>query len=721
MADHMVATGETVGAECIPVGTPDEDGVHARFDSERPQGFSRGARLGWLAWLGIGAGGAAVVLTVRAMTRHPAGDWNAGTVVVAAILALAGLLLLGGLVAGQTRGVDRSHAWFQELSPPGVLLGLAFLATLIATVRRWEVDRGVAGWGVVVPWLAGCALFAAAAWWPSAVGQRRRPSSGDLVRMVRPNRTWVPWAGLAVLAGAPRLLMLDRYPAFINGDEGQYLMMAVGARERTIGNLFGAGWLEVPLLYPAGAGWLASVTGGDLAAHRLLGGLVGTIGVLATWRLGRWVVGPTPALVGASLLAVLPFHLLFSRSAMNHVVDPTTLMLALLFLWRGVAFERRGEVFLAGVFVGLGWYGYWGARSYPLILALLLLVVVVGHRVSLREATRLGVWVGIGFVATTAPLLMTFLMDPATFSSRLETTSIRAAQGGQNDWLELVRLYGDQVREAVFLPVIANRHIFYLHDAPFLGWPLALLMALGGAALLAATVRDRAWLRLAWLVVPWLVLTLGVAVSYPVESQRFVALVPLWMLLAGCGAVAVVRWLAWPLGGSRVVQQLLLGGLVASIGLSSLAWMMQPERTLENWGDPRTLAAWDLGWRLANSTDPSVPVVFVGAPHMFIDDWGSLRFLAPEADVQDADDDSELELAVPDGGLLVFVPERVQDLCALTAQQPALVVAEVRASNGTLLYVTLADQAIEGWPVATSPEGTTVVDVTATVCDSEPW
>jgi uncharacterized protein YhhL (DUF1145 family) len=243
-----------------------------------------------------------------------------------------------------------------------------------------------------------------------------------------------------------------------------------------------------------------------------------------------------------------------------------------------------------------------------------------------------------------------------------------------------------------------------------------MLVVIGCAAWGAGVVSRRAWLAAAWLLVPWLVLTLGIAQSYPVQSQRFVGVAPIWMLLAGCGAVAVVRWFAWPVRQHQVVQKVLVAGLVASVGLSSLAWMTLPERVLENWGDPRTLAAWDLGWRLANSDDPSVPVLYAGAPYMYIDDWGNLRFLVPKANVRDAEEGPGEGLVVPVGGLLVFGPERVEEMCAIAAVSSDVVMAEVRASNGRVLYATVADEAIEGWPVGSSPEGTTYTVLSQSAC-----
>lgn len=712
MAHQVDSPGGAAGAGDALAGALGEERSSPGIVASPEAGFT------WRRWVETGAAFAGVYLAVRLLTRYPAGDWLGGAILLMALAMLGMSLAHAGLIYPVPARVPLPGPVRRDLAPPGVLVGFAAMATLLAGVRRWDLDQGAVGWDVIAPWLLGIALFAVAAWWPEISTRKgsQRPTAGILLETLPTGWALAPWVVLIALAAIPRLAMLDRYPAFITGDEGQYLLMAVQAREGTLPNLFATGWYQAPLMYPAVSGWVASLFGDGLAAHRALGGLVGMIGVVGTWRLGRSLVGEWPAWTGAALLATLPFHLLFSRSALNNVVDPAVLVVSLLLLWRAVQHGHRGEAFLAGLVVGTGWYGYWGARAFPLVVAILLLLTLLDRRLGMRGVIRVGVWWAIGFVAMTLPLLVTFQMRPDIFWSRRQETSIALTHPDITGRMEMVRTYLDNLREAVFLPFIENWHLFYLHHAPFLGWPVAMLVAIGCAAWGAGIVASRAWLAAAWLVVPWLVLTLGVAQSYPVQSQRFLGVTPIWMLLAGCGAVALVRWLAWPVGGDRLAQKVLVGGLVVAVGLSSLAWMTLPERVLENWGDPRTLAAWDLGWRLANSDDPSVPVLYAGAPYMFIEDWGSPRFLAPDANVLDAEGEFGQGLVAPDGGLLVFGPERVEEMCAIAVANPTLVMAEARASNGALLYVSLSDGAIEGWPVGSSPEGTTFEEVAVSAC-----
>lgn len=690
---------------------------------------SANRNLAWpRVWVLLAVGIMGVALAVWYLTRFPQGAWPAGLAVVLAVAALAAIMAHTGFTATTVQRVRRGRhsrpgRTGRKTPPvPVFLVVAATLGTLAAAIRQWEVDLGAAGWDVGLPWLIGIVLFGLLAWWPILAPWLARARSGPRPAWPRPPfRIWAPWVAMTAVAAAPQLPMLGRYPALITGDEGEYLMMAVSARDGTMTNPFTAGWLEVPLLYPAVAGWLAPLAGGDIAGHRLLGGLVGTAAVLATWRFGRHVVGPWPALAGACLLATLPFHLVFSRSAMNHVLDPASLMLSLLFLWRGVHTGRRGDAFVCGVILGVGWYGYWGARTFPAIVAIILVILATDRRVGWLDAIRLGLWSALGFVVTAAPLLVTFAMHPEIFQSRFEA----AAPGEVGTWGgysgDASSLYLANLRESIFLPFIENLRIWFRNEAPFLGWPLALLIAIGCAAWIAGLVRARTWREGAWLAVPWGLLTFGLAATNPIESQRFMALGPLWMLLAGCGVVAVVRWVTAITATVRpVVWQATTIVTVAALAAANLAWISSDDRQFSTWGDTRTLAAWDVGWRLAQD-DADVPVTMIGAPYMYISAWDNLRFLARDAVVADVEGETLDPATAPSlepGSLVLLVTERAGERCQVEAIYPDAAVDEVRARDGTLLYLAFHRGELPGWAIGATPEGTTWAPASAAECQS---
>jgi hypothetical protein len=600
------------------------------------------------------------------------------------------------------------------------------VATIVAADRMLDAARGPAGWNVGRFWLCGIALFALVACWPrSGIRQadgtlRWRPSlSRSAVRAA------APWFGMLTIATVPRLLWLDRFPSVIDGDEGMYMRAAVEARTGAMTNPFATGWFGIPNLFPAAQGWLTEVIGTDPEAHRMLSALIGIAGVLATWRFGLRVVGPLPAAIGAIVLATLPFHLYFSRTALNHVTDPTSLILALLFLWRGIDGQRRRDAFLSGIFVGLGWYGYWGARIYPVILVLLILIAATEARTGFRQAIRLGSWCAAGFLTTTAPLLMWFVNVPEEFRSRTTIVSFLSEENLRDDPTGVLRLFLTNVRESLLFPLIDNNYLFFRHEAPFVGWAVAVPIVVGVAAWIARIMRERSARTAAWLLVPWTVLVLGVATTTPVQSQRFVSIIPFWCLAAGSGIVVIARWVA-TIGVPRpaiVARGLTVVALLA-LSFIHLDWMASEDRQFTTFGDSNTTSAWDIGWRLSHDDagEGAAPsILFAGPPFMFINSWGNLKVLAPDAVMTDIEQtlDSEADVpSIPAGTILILVSERSKEICTIAHADPAATVAEARARDGSLLYTAFYHEPLPGWSTASTPAETTFTPVRGSICDS---
>lgn len=611
-----------------------------------------------------------------------------------------------------------------ERPAPLWLIAPAFLATALAADRTLNAARGPVGWNVGIPWLVGLGLFALAAWWSTFGEWSRATLGGRHLADLRPSfRAWGPWAGMVAIAALPRFLWLDRFPTVIDADEGRYMLAAAEARTGAMVNPFSTGWFGVPNLYPAVQGWLTNVVGTDVAGHRMLGAMIGTIGVLATWRFGRLVVGPWPAMVGAVLLATLPFHLFFSRSALNHIADPTTLVLALLFLWRSVDTGRRGPAFVSGVMVGLGWYGYWGARIFPVIIVLLLAIAATDRQFGTRRAIRLGSWAAAGFLATTMPLLMSFVLNPAEFRSRVTIVSFFSLDGWRNEPGTLLPLFLGNLRQSLIFPLIGYNDLFFRHQAPFLGWPVAIALVVGVAVWINGLRRQRGLRIGAWLFVPWIVLALGIATTAPVQSQRFVAMMPFWLLAAGSGLVTVVRWLAaLGLPAPNLARRMLIVAALLVISVVQLRWLASEDRQVTTFGDFRTTTAWDIGWRFAHgNTDEhqSPTVLFAGPPFMFADSWANLRVLAPDAVITDIAEPITTPRAVPPlppGTMLILVAERSGERCPVTHAFPKATVAEIRAHDGALLYVAIFHEPLAGWSTATTPGETTFTTGAATPC-----
>lgn len=689
---------------------PRHIGVRSRHEARSP-GVSEGRTVlwQWSGWVAAGLAGVGLAWMTVHVVREGI-DW-----------AMVGWLVLAIVVAGITIASSPvsladllvplpclAWRWAPVVSPVRVALGVGVAVAIgWAMLVEHAAGAGRVGWGVGAPWLAGVLLAGLCAWWPNL----GRPKW--LHRAPWNLQSVAAWLIVAGVAFGVRLVWPGRFPSMVDGDEGAFLRMARDARSGEMANPFATGWFEVPNLYPAAMGWLSHLTGDSLGGFRVLMALIGGVTVLATWRLGRVVVGPDAALAGALILAVMPAHLIFTRTALFHGTDPAALMLGLLFLHRAVRSDRSGDAWLAGVMVGLGWYGYWGARSLPMMVALVLLLTA---RPVWRVAT-LGSWAAVGFLATIAPLVVTFWRYPAALSGRWEATSITVT----GDWsLNPVQAVSRRVREAAFMPLNDNHVIFYRHDPPVIGWPEALLLVLGVAGLLATLLRMRNWQAAAWLVVPSIVLVGVLGQVDVVELHRFLLVMPVWALVIGVGVVIVARWLAtvpvatW----SRLpVASATMVGVVGLLVLLNLSWVYSNDRIVANWGGIRTVAEWDLGWRLDDADPPHI--VLAGPPFVLAYSSPAFTFEAPTATMSEIIDPMRTVEDVPPlapDALLVLVPERIDERCVIEAALPDVLGFEVRAGNDELLYMVFGRSPMTGWSLETSPAGTTVELFSADPC-----
>ncbi len=675
----------------------------------------------------LGAGMLGVVCALLYVTRDNP-PWSAA-VLAASMTVFVWIIVnadfadavgLRALVPEDASGASQN--WAAHRQAPIWLLIPAFLTTIATGALAGMIGQeSVSGRTVVGPWLLSVLLCFAAA---------RSTSSEryfDAVSQIRPRsftwpslRAWGPWVGMLMVAAVPRLVWLDRFPTIVDADEGLFLLIAQESQKGTLPNPFGLGIFSHPVLYPVVQGWIAPWFGGDVPGHRILSALVGTIGVLATWRFGRLLLGPH-AIVGAIILATMPLHLHFSRWTLNNITDPTTLLLALLFLRRAIKWERATDAVICGVMLALGWYGYYGARAFPAVIIVLLGISAADCRFGLRKALRTGSWTAGGFLTIAMPLIMAFLRTPSEFAGHLAHVSSLSFAGLIYDPARQLGLYFANLGDALLYPVAGNNHGFFRHEPPYVGWPLAILLVIGAATWVANMVRDRDARPIAWLVVPWLVLTAGIATTIPLAGHRYLVMTPVLARAAGSGLTALVHWIVAVERPSRHKLRV-LATVVATGALAVLQvrWIAVEDRQLVTYSDTRTLTAWDLGWRLSHSPDGQEPrVLFAGAPAMFAHGFANLRFLADDIGITDVESPIATDGKVPSldpGTILIIIAERIEERCAVEQAYPESTIAEVRARDGRLLYVAFFRDSLPKLSTATTPAQSTFVIVPSSAC-----
>ena len=488
---------------------------------------------------------------------------------------------------------------------------IAIIGTAVSASDAIAHDTGYTT--VTIWWLASLGFLLLAALPPSPLhwisGAWTRPTP----------RTWAPWIGMIAIAAIPRLVLLDRFPTVLDGDESAFIIRAVAFRRGDLSDWFGISFYGNPNSWAAAQGLVTEIAGTGPAGHRSLSALVGIIGVLATWRLGRHLLGEPAASIGAILLAAWPLHLHLSRVALNNITDPAALSLSLLFLVRTVTFRRPIDAVACGFSLALGLHGYYGGRAFPFVILALLPILAFRHRLGIRNTAFFLSWIVIAFVSAAAPLLATFQGNPSEFGGHMEMVSPFTLANLREQPVETIRLYLPNLWEAITYPATGGHVGYFRHGPPYFGWPLCVLIGIGAITLLVRLARSRDISALACLAIPWALLTAGIATTVPISGQRFLALTPIFALVAGLGLRGLASHIAH-LDSSRLrlAPNAITIHAHAVLTTAQLAWMASEDRQIETYGDMRTIAAWDLGWRLSRDlVDPSPTIYFAGAPFIW--------------------------------------------------------------------------------------------------------
>ncbi|HMS89173.1 MAG TPA: glycosyltransferase family 39 protein [Acidimicrobiales bacterium] len=683
-----------------------------------------------------------------------------GPTVVASVLVLAGLV---GVVWPAGLEIDRLDPPVPPTSPtsfvaptssgrtgrdgPGLpmlaVAGLANCAYAAGAAFHRGHDR--ATYDITVAWAVGLSLFCVAGCAGRSPRRRLarsfRQVRSALVGRRRPTAPVVAGVVVAMVGLVARLALPGRFPALLDSDEGFFLIEARMARQGDLPNPYGTAVWGIPRLYLAVQGVVSRPFADQYQSYRLVGALIGAATVLATWRAGRRIVGEGAALAGAAILALLPFHLWASRVSLNNAVNGLTLMLAVLCTGRLVHGRRRADAMALGLTLGLGLFGYFPAATYPLVVAGGLAVSAAMTAVAtgsvrrpggaaVRDLGRLAAWVVGGWFVGAAPLLGHYAGYPDGFLGRTRLVTEGAGSPGVGTRL-------GWVPRGVLYPVLGQPGApighFFRHAAPFVGWVVALLVLVGlglwGRWLVAGArgIGDRR--RVELLVVGWLVAGVGVSQSKDMASQRLVGVAPLWTLVAGCGVVALVAVVRMLLGAARAARfQPLVAGLavlgLVALGVGGARFWFDDARQIVTYSDVRSVAAYDLGERLAGRGPALGRVLLAGEGALSYQGFGNVRFLAPglEAMVlevpafQPGDGSPQGVPELEAGDVLVLYVERPDaERCAVQARHPDAVVHEARTQAGDLLY-TAYHRDGPGLPGGSTPAGTILLPVAPAPC-----
>lgn len=528
--------------------------------------------------------------------------------------------------------------------------------------NRWDL-LAVLGLGV------GCAF--AAAW---------QPPPQLATRAIRDwwRRRGREIALLVALFGAGMILTgvrLGTFPTTFNGDEGGYSLISRQVVDGTITNPFGAGYLGHPMLGHVVQSLAIWILGPSVTAARLDSSIFGALCVPLAFIVARRLTGSRSAgLFAAGLLLTFPPHLYWSRSALPNVASEFFVLVVLVLLDRAVRRGGTATFVSLGLVVGAAQYFYFSNQVLVFVVAATLGIASVDNwrechrwRPAVRNFVRRIALVSFGFASSAAPLIGFYLAEPVQFNGRLRQISLLS--GGHLDaeasarHLSPLRLIWNNVVSAAMLPFRSQPTGFFRGDVPFVGWPIAILGAVGLAVAISRAGRSR-WTGLTAVVVftvGGLATTLG-----PTDTNRWVTVIPVMCVAAAVGLHSLIG-----LGLSmRRTWRAALCALALTVTVAIAGWNLY-EFTR---GDNRVFKYTDLNTTIAEQTaaevlavDGHATVYFSGWPRLAYHGFGNLVYRTPDVHAFDLLEpltaaDDRLPLAADATTIFIAIPERMADL-----------------------------------------------------------
>lgn len=465
-----------------------------------------------------------------------------------------------------------------------VALPLAVVLTLLAF---WLNDRNLFSGGGTACWLSAIILFLAV-WWERSPSRSERPEppARPPSRLDR----WLPigWPAALALLVAGLAIFFRFYHLNTLPDDAGGIEADIGDNVQDIvnGRLMIYMWRKIGeggLLYPtAGVVKLFGV----VLDYNLLKAATAFAGVLAvgvTYLLLRELFSDRfVALVGALFMAVAHWPVTIARTSLMMAVAPLGAAVTLLFLVRGLKYNRRNDFLLCGLAAGLGLYFYQGLRAVPFLiagcLALKFLVAIFSRRG--RDALALAVntaLLGVMLVIVFAPMARTWHDYPAYYMEAVRGRSIGTDTMGD---FNVLGRFATNTRNAFFMFNWDGDRVS-LHNVvgrPALDNTMAAFLLVGAALSVAAWLRYRRGL-FPYVAVAFtgLLLPSVLVLAFPGENPNFgrtAGVIPLtfgFVALPVSVALSCLRR-SFSRRVGLVIVSLLLAGLMAGLATVNLRW-----------------------------------------------------------------------------------------------------------------------------------------------------
>ena len=259
-----------------------------------------------------------------------------------------------------------------------------------------------------------------------------------MVNFLGKNKTIILILVVLVTASFFRIWLLNSMPAGLFPDEAANGQDALSILSGQHSPFFERGLGREALYFYLLAGSIALFGVGVWQIH-LVSALIGILTVVVTWLLAKKLFNERIAVLTSFFLAISTWHVTLSRTGFRAILVPllATLFFYFTYLTFKEASKKKRALFavLAGLSFGLGFYTYISFRAIIGIVGLLVIIIAVVKRGTLKKFWR---EIVIGLIAALlilTPLIGYFINHPGSFMGRAGCVSIFSPDLNQGDVL----------------------------------------------------------------------------------------------------------------------------------------------------------------------------------------------------------------------------------------------------------------------------------------------
>ncbi|MFP4466604.1 MAG: glycosyltransferase family 39 protein [Candidatus Goldiibacteriota bacterium] len=374
-----------------------------------------------------------------------------------------------------------------------------------------------------------------------------------------------------------RVYMITEVPSGCYRDEGQNANEAINIMEgRVIEGtalpVYIERFTQNAAMYMYFIAAMFKMFGIDVLQIRLVSVILGTASVGAMYFLLRYLFGVNLALAGMFLLAVMRWHVNFSRMGFLGIFTVLLFIVVIYFAYRAYKERKWTDFAMLGITVGWSLYSYIAARLIPAALGLFVLYLLIRKRDFIFKNWKKMVLSAAMLAVVLIPLGSYVAKHSDAFMTRTSTVSIfnegmlKAIggpyvdrEGNVKHWTEL---YAKNFKEAMLMFNYMGdgnpRHNY--NRKPMLDFTTGMFFALGFLYMLSRFFNPYYFLYFSFFFV---MLQAGLLSIESPQAYRTIALIPL-TIIAVVVALDRIRKYARLQYGDRL-NPVLLGLLVAGL------------------------------------------------------------------------------------------------------------------------------------------------------------